>query len=93
MKLVTGHDKKLNFLKTGHQIDWSGWSWADHDQTGHKSLKTLVTKPYSNSYENVTLLLNLANFCEAFAKVCENLRKFAKVCENLRKFAKICENL
>jgi len=36
-KLVTGHDKKLNFLKTGHQIDWSG---AGHDQTGHKSLKT-----------------------------------------------------
>jgi hypothetical protein len=25
---------------------------------------------YSNSYENVTLLLNLANFYEAFAKVC-----------------------
>jgi hypothetical protein len=23
LKLVTGHDEKLNFLKTGHQIDWS----------------------------------------------------------------------
>jgi hypothetical protein len=30
----------LNFLETGHQIDWSGWSRAGHDQTGHKSLKT-----------------------------------------------------
>jgi hypothetical protein len=34
-KLVTGHDKKLNFLETGNQNDWSGWSRA-----GHKSLKT-----------------------------------------------------
>jgi hypothetical protein len=42
MRLVAGHDKKLNFLKTGHQIDWSGWSRAGHDQTGHKSLKTQI---------------------------------------------------
>jgi hypothetical protein len=41
-KLVTGHVKKLNFLKTGHQIDWSGWSRAVHDQTGHESLKTQI---------------------------------------------------
>jgi hypothetical protein len=38
---LTGHDKKINFVKTDHQIEWSGWSWADHDQTGHNSLKTL----------------------------------------------------
>jgi hypothetical protein len=48
---------------------------------------------YSYSYENVTLLLNLANFCEVFAKVCESLRKFAKICESLRKFVNFCENL
>ena len=48
---------------------------------------------YRNSYENVTLLLNLANFCETFAKICESLRKFANFCEYLRKFAKVCESL
>jgi hypothetical protein len=39
-KLVIGHDEKLNFFKTGHQTDWSDWSWADYDQTGHKRLNT-----------------------------------------------------
>jgi hypothetical protein len=36
---------------------------------------------YSYSNENVTLLLNLANFCEAFAKICENLGILAKICK------------
>jgi hypothetical protein len=39
-KLVAGHDQKLNFLKTGHQTDWSRLVMTGHDQTGHKSHKT-----------------------------------------------------
>jgi hypothetical protein len=46
-KLVTGHEEKLNFLKTGHQIDWSGWLENGYDQTGHKSLKTLIFLNFS----------------------------------------------
>ncbi len=30
-KLVTGHDKILNLLKTGHQIDWSGQTGCTKD--------------------------------------------------------------
>jgi hypothetical protein len=40
MKLVTGHDQKLNFLKTGHKTNWSRRVMTGHDQTGHKSHKT-----------------------------------------------------
>jgi hypothetical protein len=39
-KLVTGHHKKSNFLKTGHKTNWSRLVMAGHDQTGHKSHKT-----------------------------------------------------
>jgi hypothetical protein len=40
MKLVTGHDQKLNFSKTGHQTHQLVTKPAGHDQTGHKSHKT-----------------------------------------------------
>jgi hypothetical protein len=39
-RLVTGHDKKLNFSKTGHQTSQLVTKPAGHDQTGHKSHKT-----------------------------------------------------
>jgi hypothetical protein len=41
MKLVTGHDKKMNFSKTSHQTSQLVTKPAGHDQTGHKSHKTL----------------------------------------------------
>jgi hypothetical protein len=30
----------FSVTRADYQIDWSGWSRAGHDQTGHKSLKT-----------------------------------------------------
>ncbi len=56
LKLVTGHDKKLNFLKTGHQIDWSGWSRAGHDQTGHKSLKTQISQFLAEYFLKISII-------------------------------------
>jgi hypothetical protein len=45
MKLVTGHDQKLNFSKTGHQNSQLVTKPAGHYQTGHKSHKTLIRNP------------------------------------------------
>jgi hypothetical protein len=53
VKLITGQEKKFNFLKTGHKTNWLGWSRSDRSQKPQDPLKNLFICFKSKDFPSV----------------------------------------